>query len=147
MWGSTHLQSRYLHSEIQFLRLFVSFVLLPLTFFILYYSSKRECHFSFPRRQHHSALLSDTSAIISLSYYGSNGGPFIQSVTFRETSDIHGGTAVLVHWCVSAQQNAGCRGGGSTETSASWRAGWAFELPESVTSQPWIWICSLRALK
>lgn len=59
--------------------------------------------FLFSRCQHPSALLSETSAIISLSYYRSNAGPFIWSVTFRETSDIHGGAAVLVYREVSAQ--------------------------------------------
>lgn len=40
--------------------------------------------FLFPLCQHPSALVTETSAIISLSYYKSNGGAFIQSLTFRE---------------------------------------------------------------
>lgn len=135
----------YIHSEIQFLPSFVSFVLLPLTFFSVYYSSKRECHFSFSRCQRPSALLSETSAIISLSYYRSDGGPFIQSVTFTETSDIRWGTAALFHWNVSAQQMAGCSRRGSQnwfrrwtdysdETLANWGAGRQFEHPASMTS-------------
>lgn len=56
----------------------------PWPFSIHCYSSKMECHFSFSHCQHPSALLSETSAIISLSYYRSNGGAFIQSLTFRE---------------------------------------------------------------
>lgn len=52
------------------------------------------------------------SAIISLSYYGHNGGAYIQSVTFRETRDIHGGAAMFDRGCyVSAQQIAGREGG------------------------------------
>ena len=121
---------------------FVSFVLLPLTFFIPYYFSKQECHFSFSPLSAPSALLSETSAIISLSYYRRIEGPFMQSVTFRESSDIHGGTAVLVHWYVWAQQISGCEGGGcktdsqglgafDAETTANCRIGREFELLES----------------
>lgn len=54
----------------------------PWPFSSFYYSFKQECHFSFSHCQHPSALLSETSAIIPLSYYRSNGRQFIQSVTF-----------------------------------------------------------------
>lgn len=48
-----------------------------------------------------------------ISYYKSSAGPFIQSVTFRESSDIRGGAAVLVYGGFSS----GCRRGGM-ETGA-----------------------------
>lgn len=52
------------------------------------------------------------SAIISLSYYGRNGGAYIQSVTFRETHDIHGGASMFDRgYYASAQQIAGGKGG------------------------------------
>ncbi len=131
----SHLQSRNVHLEIRFLPPLFLLFSSPWPFSILYYSSKQGRHFSFPRCQHPLGLLSETSAIISLSYRR-NGGAFIQSVTFRETSDIHESTAVQVHqtFQLSTSQDAGrrqqnqLRGWSSygAETADIWRTGRAF---------------------
>lgn len=112
-WEEIHLSAeqhtcraeKYIHKSNFFPPLFLLFSSAwPFSSFIT--PPNRSVIFLFPLCQHPSAWLSETSAIILLSYYR---GAFIQSVTFRETSDIHGGTAVLVCWYASAQQIAGCK--------------------------------------
>ena len=82
---------------------FVSFVLLPLDLFHLLLLFKTGMSFfCFMPSAPFSTPLREWSAIISLSYYRSDGGPFMQSVTFTESTDIRGGAAVMELWSNTA---------------------------------------------
>lgn len=102
--GSSPRQDRTVHLEIQFLSCFGFFCSSTLDLFhlsLLLWAGVS--FFLFPRRQHPSCpLLRDKCSYLIISLR-SGRGPFIQSVTFRETSVFSRGTALLVHWCI--QQN------------------------------------------